>query len=252
MDTSQQRPSDPPILVVVPARFDASRLPGKALLPLAGEPMVWHVVQRVEAAAVGPVVVATDDERIREAVERRGGRVVMTSPTCRNGTERVAEVAQHHPGTEILVDVQGDEPLLDIAALRALCRWMTSRPDAAMATLAFPLEDPDGLHDRHVVKVEQRDGVATAFWRLPPQSAPVPDVQHHAGIYAFRRDALLRIASWSPTRAETAVSLEQLRALDNGVAIHVVGVERGWPSVNTALDLERVRAMLEGERGGRA
>jgi len=215
--------------------------------------MVWHVVRRAEAAAVGPVVVATDDERIRAEVESRGGRALMTSATCRNGTERVAEVARHHPEASLLIDVQGDEPLLEPGALQALYRAMAADPDIPMATLAFPLDDPGLLEDPHVGKVEVRDGQATTFWRRAPGgrggsgvSAPL----HHAGVYGFRRGTLLQIAGWQPTEGERSVSLEQLRALENGVPIHVVRVERGWPSVNTPEDLVRVRGMIERGAGG--
>jgi len=227
-------------LVVIPTRFDSGRLPGKALADIGGEPMVWRVVQRARRAGVGPVIVATDDERIARAVEARGGHAVITSSSPRNGTERVAEVIRERTGVAIAINLQGDEPLFDPAAIAALHRSMVAEPEVAMATVAFPLDDRD-LRDPSVVKVEVTDDrFAAAFWRTPPSPEPGV-VLHHAGIYAYRRAILLRYAGWEPTPAERRVSLEQLRAMDHDLPIRVVLAEGAWPSVNTAGDLKRVR-----------
>lgn len=232
-------------LVVIPVRLDSGRLPGKALEPIGGEPMVWRVVERAVQAGVGAVVVATDDERIARAVEARGGDVVMTSTSPRNGTERVAEVVRARTGVEIAINLQGDEPLFDPAAIAALHRCMVAEPDVGMATVALPLVEGD-LGEPSVVKVEVSvDGYAIAFWREPP-GATSGDVCHHAGIYAYRRSALLRYAGWSPTPAERHVSLEQLRAMDHGLPIRVVRASGAWPSVNTRRDLQRVRRDFDG------
>jgi 3-deoxy-manno-octulosonate cytidylyltransferase (CMP-KDO synthetase) len=232
-------------LVVIPVRHDSGRLPGKALESIGGEPMVWRVVERAVQAGVGAVVVATDDERIARAVTSRGGDAVMTSPTARNGTERVAEVVRGRSSVEIAINLQGDEPLFDPAAIVALHQCMVAEPDVAMATVALPLVEAD-LGEPSVVKVEvSPDGYAAAFWRAPPATI-TGDVFHHAGIYAFRRSALMRYAGWPPTAAERNVSLEQLRAMDHGLPIRVVCASGIWPSVNTRHDLERVRRGWDG------
>ncbi len=231
-------------LVVIPVRFDSGRLPGKALASIGGEPMVWRVVQRARDAGVGEVMVATDDPRIADAVLSRGGIAVMTSSAPRNGSERVAEVLRSRPDVRVAIDLQGDEPLLDPEAIAALHRLMGSDPSIEMATVAFPLAEED-LDEPSVVKVEVTpDGRAAAFWRTAPEGITHP-VHHHAGIYAYRRDALLRYADWPRTPGEIDLSLEQIRAMDHGLDIHVVRAAGSWRSVNTPEDLDRVRRLWD-------
>lgn len=243
--------SEPAVtLVVVPVRFDSGRLPGKALASIGGEPMVWRVVQRARAAGVGEVLVATDDPRIAEAVQARGGLAIITTSTPRNGSERVAEVIRSRPDVDVAIDLQGDEPLFDPAAIAALHRLVCSDPAVEMATVAFPLA-ADDRDEPSVVKVEVApDGRAAAFWRIAPDRIHHP-VHHHAGIYAYRRDALLRYADWPRTPGEIDLSLEQLRAMDHGLDIHVVCVNGSWRSVNTPSDLERVRGLWDTVEGSR-
>jgi len=230
--------------IVIPVRYGSKRFPGKALAEIAGEPMVWHVFARAREARVGEVLVATDDERIERAIQARGGAVVRTSSRCRNGTERVAEVARSRPDIDLWIDLQGDEPLIDPATIAALARAMT--PPWTMGTAAFPLDGDALLGEPSVVKVElHADGRARAFWRLPPAGPRAErDPLHHAGIYAFQRDTLLRIADLAPTKGERDHSLEQLRALENGIPIRVVEVPKGGPGVNTPVDLDAVRRVL--------
>jgi len=247
-----QTAADATTLVVVPARFGSRRLPGKAMLDIDGAPLVWHAYCRAREAEIGEVLVATDDPRILDAVRERGGRAVLTSEHCRNGTERVAEVVGQRPEVELVVDLQGDEPLIDPGAIVALWRAMASDTTLAMATVTFPLDGPGAMDDPTVVKavLDERGEWAEAFWRLPVPPLPVTPIEHHAGIYAFRREALLELASLPPTPAEREHSLEQLRALAAGVRIRAVRVEGFWPSVNTHRDLELARRWMARRRGG--
>ena len=240
------------IAIVIPVRFGSKRFPGKVLAEIADDPMVWHVLCRGREAGIGTVMVATDDDRIRRVVESRGGQVVMTSSRCRNGTERVAEVARAHPDIELWIDLQGDEPMIDPETIAALARAMCDEPRWPMGTVAFPLASGDLLGDPSVVKV-QADGQwrARSFWRLPPDdlaaaSAPL----HHVGIYGFRRDALLQIADLDPTPNEIDHALEQLRALDHGIPIRVVQVADGCTGVNTPEDLAQVKRAMAAESPG--
>jgi 3-deoxy-manno-octulosonate cytidylyltransferase (CMP-KDO synthetase) len=238
----------PEVRVVIPARYASSRLPGKLLAEIAGEPLIWHVVLRAREAAVGPVLVVADDDRIVAAVRRRGGDAVRVDGSFRNGTERVAAVAAAGDPASIWIDLQGDEPLIAPGVIRALSRTLVEDPRVEMATVVAPLEDPAQLDDVSVVKVDVDEaGMTTAFWRTaPPQRDPDVVPRVHVGIYAFRCDVLLDVAARAPVDAEREHSLEQLRALAYGVAIRAVATEQAWPSVNTAVDLERVRGLIAG------
>lgn len=238
--------------IVIPVRFGSKRFPGKVLAEIGGEPMVWHVLRRGLEAGIGEVVVATDDGRIQRAVESRGGQVVWTSSACRNGTERVAEVARARPDIELWIDLQGDEPMIDPATITELARVMSAAPQWPMGTVAFPLAGEEQLGNPSVVKVEaDDDGRARSFWRLPPTDRDTGAVPlHHAGIYGFRRDALLQIADLPPSKSECDHALEQLRALDHGIPILVVKVTVGRPGVNTPEDLAQVRRSIAFEAPG--
>ncbi len=232
------------ILVVIPARYASTRLPGKPLALIDGQPLVWHVVRRARRAGVGPVIVATDDERIVAAVTSRGGEAVMTGADCRTGSDRVARVASRFPEAELVLNLQGDELGIEPDTIAALVRHMGERPEAAMGTAAAPLGDAALLTRPSVVKVEVDDeGWATAFWHTPPRAEPpvMARVAHHLGLYAFRRDALRRFASWEQTPAEREVSLEQLRAMDHGMRITVVRGAAAARAVDTSADLRAAR-----------
>jgi 3-deoxy-D-manno-octulosonate cytidylyltransferase len=226
------------VVAVIPARWASSRLPGKPLADIHGLPMVEHVRRRVvESGAVGRVIVATDDERIARAVEEHGGEAVLTGEHP-NGTHRVAAVAGE-TDAELVVNVQGDMPLLDPAHVRALVGELER--GAAIATLATPLEgDP---HDRHVVKVVVgRDGRALYFSRSAiPSGGPW---SRHLGLYGFDRGALRRAIAAPASRLERSEDLEQLRWMDAGLPITVATVDRAAPGVDTPEQLETVRHLL--------
>ena len=246
--------------VVIPARFASTRLPGKALLPIGGKPMLQWVYERAAAAGANEVLIATDDERIASAAQAFGAEVVMTARTHTSGTDRIAEVARtrNWGGEEIVVNVQGDEPLIPAAAIAQVARILTTHPAGDIATLATALESLEELHDPNVVKVvTDTDGMALYFSRAPipwnSDSAPAglasqsnfAGARRHRGIYAYRVAALLRLAQLPCGMLEQREKLEQLRALEHGLRIYVEeALERPGPDVNTLADLERVRAQI--------
>ncbi|MCY1044299.1 3-deoxy-manno-octulosonate cytidylyltransferase [Corallococcus sp. bb12-1] len=239
-------------VAVIPARHASTRFPGKPLAPIAGRPMIEHVWRRCqEADAFDEVWVATDDARIRDVVEGFGGRAVMTSPACPTGTDRIAEVARTRPDVEVWVNVQGDEPLVDPAALKVLAALFQD-DTVHMGTLVRPLE-PDELENSNVVKaVLALNGDALYFSRAPVPHVREPGtpVQRHAhlGLYGYRRDTLLKLATLSPTPLEEAEKLEQLRALEHGLRIRCAQVSWRTVAVDVPEDVARVEALLR-ERG---
>jgi 3-deoxy-manno-octulosonate cytidylyltransferase (CMP-KDO synthetase) len=208
--------------------------------------MIEHVYRRASGAkSVDAVVVATDDERIVEATEAFGGVALMTSAHHRSGTDRLAEVAAATP-CDLVVNVQGDEPLLDPAVIDAVVEPMRRDPSIALGTAARRLRDPGELGNPHVVKVVcDQHGYALYFSRAPvPYGRDQSAAEHarvHIGLYVYRRDTLLRLARLTPTPLEQLEALEQLRALENGIRILVVDTEYASAEVNTPEDLERVR-----------
>lgn len=236
------------IVGAIPARFASTRLPGKPLLEIAGKPMVQHVVERVRRVPeIERVVVLTDDERIFDAVTAFGGEVEMTPVDCASGTDRIAYAATRWQARAV-INVQGDEPLIDPGAVSLLARHLADHPDEQMATLATPLPK-DRLDDPNAVKVVTTlDGRALYFSR---SGIPYPRKDGHArpllhvGIYGYRRDVLLRLAGLDPTPLEQTESLEQLRALEHGIPIRVLRLAdvRGR-GVDTAEDLAAVERLL--------
>jgi 3-deoxy-manno-octulosonate cytidylyltransferase (CMP-KDO synthetase) len=240
------------VLAVIPARFASTRLPGKPLVPLGGKPMIERVWDRVrQAASVSGVLVATDDERIRGAVEAFGGQAVMTRPDHRTGTERIAEVAAARKDVDIFVNVQGDEPLIDPAAIDQAVAAIQDDPEVNVSTLAVPITNPADIMDPNVVKVVlDFDGNALYFSRAPipwvrDRSGPV-HARHlkHLGLYAFRRAALLEFATFPQGDLERIEQLEQLRWLENGYPIRVAETEHDSVSVDVPEDVARVEALL--------
>ena len=240
------------VIVVIPARYGATRLPGKPLVSLAGQPMIQRVYQRAKLAKTASrVIVATDDERIRTAVESFGGEARMTRSDHRTGTERVAEVAAHVEG-DVFVNVQGDEPLLDPAAVDTAVKALLEEPRADVATVATVIKTPGDIMDPNVVKtVLDFDDNALYFSRAPipwvrDTASPI-QVRHmkHLGLYVFQRDSLLDYPTLPQGELERIEQLEQLRWLENGVKIRVAEVEHDAVSVDVPEDVARVEKLLQ-------
>jgi 3-deoxy-manno-octulosonate cytidylyltransferase (CMP-KDO synthetase) len=246
--------------VVIPARYGSTRLPGKVLLAVAGKPMVQWVHERACAAGADEVLIATDDERIASVARGFGAAAVRTAPDHASGTDRIAEVARVRgwAAADVVVNLQGDEPLMPPAVIAQVARLLVEHPQAEIATLATPIVSLDELMNPNVVKVvTDARGLALYFSR-----APIPwnrdgaqaglgsqcdpgGARWHRGLYAYRVGSLLRLARLPRGMLEAREHLEQLRALEHGMSI-VVGdaVEQPGPDVNTLADLERVAARL--------
>jgi 3-deoxy-manno-octulosonate cytidylyltransferase (CMP-KDO synthetase) len=246
--------------VVIPARYASARLPGKALLSIGGKPMVQWVYERAKASAATEILIATDDLLIVSAAHSFGAETVMTAASHASGTDRIAEVARSRrwPADDIVVNVQGDEPMMPPALINQVASLLEGHPDADIATLASPVQSLQEFLDPNAVKVvTDGEGRALYFSRAPSpwnrdgaaaglaSQRVFAGSRRHVGIYAYRVRALLRLAALSPSPLETREKLEQLRALENGLQIRVADTkERPGPDVNTAEDFERVGALL--------
>jgi 3-deoxy-manno-octulosonate cytidylyltransferase (CMP-KDO synthetase) len=239
---------------IIPARWEATRLPGKPLAPIAGRPMIQHVYEQARrAAALAEVLVATDDERIFAAVRSFGGEAVMTSPEHRSGTDRVAEAAASR-AADVVVNIQGDEPLIEPAAIDSLVAPFGADPELEMTTLATPIRMTDEIEDPSAVKVVvDRRGFALYFSRCPipyhRDGQGAVGRLKHLGLYGYRAEFLQIYPSMPQTPLEQTEKLEQLRALENGWRIFVVLTEHDAIGVDTPEDLARVRAMMEAGHG---
>jgi len=244
-------------VAAIPARFGSTRLPAKALLPLAGRPMVEHVWRRASAArGLARVVVLTDDERIATVVRGFGGEVELTPAECASGTDRIAWAARGWE-CEAVINVQGDEPLIDPEGISRLADHLAAHPEDPIVTLATDAEAADAATPSAVKVVLDRAGYALYFSRagipFPRQEGGFHPLRH-LGIYGYRRDALLALAALEPTPLERSESLEQLRALENGIRIRVLtGARPSW-GVDTAEDAAAVAARIDagdaGDMGG--
>ena len=246
--------------VVIPARFASTRLPGKVLAPVGGRPMIEHVHRLAVLSGAQEVVVATDDERVRAVCSAFGAAVELTSPDHPSGTDRIAEVARlrHWDDDSIVVNVQADEPLLPPALIDQAAALLAGDPAADIATLCTPIAAIDDYLDPDVVKVVTRaDGRALYFSRAPipwnrdGAAAGLASQQdwrgsrRHIGIYAYRIGALRRLAASGPTPLEQIERLEQLRALQSGLAIAVAeAIEAPGPGVDNAADLAKVERLF--------
>jgi len=241
------------VAVVIPARYAATRLPGKPLAQIDGRPLIWYVWEKAkESACAARVVVATDDERIAAAVRGFGGEAVMTSPACASGTDRVAEAARGL-SEEIVINLQGDEPLIHPSVIDAVAEPLIRDPAVLMATAALPQEDPDAYARPSVVKVVTDDrGDALYFSRAPIphyRDAGRGRYRKHLGIYGYRREFLFRVAALPPSPLEEAERLEQLRVLQHGFRIRVVDVRHDSVGVDTPEDLRAVEERICGRKG---
>jgi 3-deoxy-manno-octulosonate cytidylyltransferase (CMP-KDO synthetase) len=237
-------------VVLIPARMASIRLPGKPLADICGEPMIVHVWRRAIEADIGPVFVAADDSRVVEAVEAAGGKAVLTRPDHQSGSDRIFEAlgAVDPAGAyDIVVNVQGDLPTVERAAVRAS---LVPLADAAVdiATLATPIRRAEEKDDPNVVKAIGSEVAPGRLKALYFTRARAPwgegELLHHIGLYAYRRDALRRFVSTPPSPLERREKLEQLRALEAGMRIDVMVVDAAPLGVDTPEDLERARAML--------
>jgi len=256
--------------VIIPARFSASRLPGKPLLGIGDRPLIQWVWQSARASGAKSVTIATDDVRIFDSARSFGAESAMTSPQHSSGTDRIAEVvrAKGFAADDIVVNLQGDEPMMPPAVVGEVAAALRARPNVEMASAVAPIGSLAEFLDPACVKaLRTQDGAALYFSR-----APVPWPRDHAadgrplafagawrhiGIYAYRVRSLLQFSAWPPTPLEETEKLEQLRALEHGMRIHLVALSEPPPAgVDTPEDLERVRALLaagsapaQGQRG---
>ena len=250
-------------VAIIPARYSSTRLPGKPLLLLARMPMIMHVVERASRARlVSRVIVATDDERIASVVEAHGGEARITSPNHTSGTDRVAEVAAQLD-SEFIVNVQGDEPLIEASTIDAAIGPLIEDPEIQISTTSEPIGSVEDVFNPSVVKVvTDVRGFALYFSRSPiPYVRPaagrtleeslrddpalLSNYRKHSGLYAYRAEFLRRFARMEPSPLERLEALEQLRAIENGFEIRVVGVEHRSIGVDTEQDYERVKRLIE-------
>ena len=255
-------------VTIIPARYDSVRLPGKALLEIAGKPMIcWVVARALAARNVSRAIVATDDERIIAAVESAGFEAVMTRADHRSGTDRIAEVAASIEDAETIVNVQGDEPLISPVTIDRAIDALIADQHAGMATTWEPIESAADVLNPDVVKVVVDEHDTAIYFSRSPVPYPREAVREHGsieaalrnepsllagfrkhtGLYAYRRDVLLEFAQWPQSDLERLESLEQLRALEHGVKIKAIKASTSSIGVDTMEDLERVRNVVAGD-----
>lgn len=259
------------IVAIIPARYASARLPGKMLLPIAGKPLILHTVDRaLEASTISRVIVATDDDRIFDVVREAGVEAMMTSPEHASGSDRIAEVAEGLPVGSMVVNVQGDEPVIPAATIDAAVQVLLANSVAQMATTFEHFDNANEVMDPNAVKiVTDADGRAIYFSRSPipfPREAVqkygsiesaliaepslVGQFKKHTGLYVYRREYLLEFTRLARTPIEETEMLEQMRALENGAVIVAVEAAGRSIGVDTAADLERVRKILGDKAAG--
>ena len=250
-------------VAIIPARWGSTRFPGKPLYLIAGKPLLQHVWMRAcRASSLDAVIVATDDMRIAEAAFDWGAEVSLTSPKHRSGTDRIAEVARNLPDAGYILNIQGDEPLIEPSLINRFVRDLRDNPKCGIVTAAHPFANPADARSPHQVKVvTDLSGNALYFSRsLIPyprsggfQTAEITKrrpkgrrtlILRHQGIYGFRRETLLQFVGWKPSPLEESEHLEQLRALENGVTVHVLVTKHGSPGVDTPQDAKALEQKL--------
>ena len=265
--TGSNPPNNPKIkaVAIIPARYDSVRLPGKALLEIGGKPMICWVAERARAArSVSGVVVATDDERIRDAVSEAGFEAVLTRADHVSGTDRIAEVAETLNDAKIIVNVQGDEPTIAPQTIDATIEALVGDPECGIATTWEPMESVEDVLSPDVVKIVVDENERAVYFSRSPVPYPRDAVrQHgslqqalqnddallarfrkHTGLYVYRKEVLLAMAGWRQSELEITESLEQLRALEHGVKIKAIEACGSSIGVDTMEDLNRVRTMF--------
>lgn len=245
--------------VIIPVRYESSRLPGKPLVDISGKPMIQHVYERAKDSGAESVVIATDSDKVREVAEGFGAQVCMTLPDHQSGTERLSEAVEalEYDDDEIIVNVQGDEPLIDPALIAQVARDLDEHDVVKVASVCEPIHDLDEIKSRHNVKVVlNRRSYAMYFSRSPIPWQPGFDGNsevdlsenyfRHIGLYAYRVGVLKDYVNWTESPYEALESLEQLRVLWNGHKIHMsVSEKRSAPGVDTEEDLAKVREMMD-------
>lgn len=247
--------SKPVTIAVIPARYGSQRLPGKPLADIAGKPMIVHVLERAkQATLVDEALVATDDQRILSAVREHGGMAVMTPAECRSGSDRIAWVMRDRDDAGIVVNVQGDEPLIPPSMIDLAIAPLLKDPMIEVGTLVRRTRNESDFQNPNLPKVVLGAGGRCLYFSRSPipygrelsfrELSIMPGVFVHVGIYVYRREALLRYMAIPPTPLEVAEKLEQLRILESGGSIHAEITEEVSHAVDTQEDLERVRAMM--------
>jgi 3-deoxy-manno-octulosonate cytidylyltransferase (CMP-KDO synthetase) len=235
-------------LGVIPARYASTRLEGKPLKDIEGHPMIEWVYKRAASSSLDKVVVATDDERIFEAVTAFGGEAVMTSPDHPNGTSRIAEVAVKYQDFDVIINVQGDEPLIEDEMIDSLIKPFKENPDLVMATMKHKMSTYEEVENPNNVKViTDNQDYAIYFSRSPipyPRILDMDNYYKHVGIYGYKRDFVIEYSKMEPTSLEVSESLEQLRVLENGYRIKVLETPHKVIGVDTAEDLEKVKDII--------
>ena len=237
------------IIGLIPARWGSSRFPGKPLHPIAGKPLVQHVWERVsQCSRLDDMAIATDDERILEAALAFGAKAIMTSPDHPSGSDRLAEAVQAFPSATHIVNIEGDEPLIDPALIDRLAGVLAADPALPMATVACLIDREEDLDNPNIVKVVLAgSGDALYFSRsvIPfARNSRISSPLRHLGIYAYRRDFLENYVRWKPTPLELTESLEQLRALENGAKIRVILTDHVSVGVDTPEQAAQVEQIL--------
>lgn len=240
----------PKVAVIIPARFGSTRFPGKPLHPIAGKPLLQHVWERCQRAkGIEEVVVATDDMRIAEAAFGFGAEVALTSAKHRSGTDRCAEVAKRMRGITHVINVQGDEPMIDPSLVAKLAKTLTGEKGLEMITAANVFTESDDVTNPNAVKVVlDREGNALYFSRSPipfVRDTQVIPFYRHQGIYGYSTKFLLQFVKWKPGKLEQSEQLEQLRALENGAKIRVVITKHASIGVDTPADVSAVEPLLQ-------
>lgn len=240
--------------IIIPARYGSSRLEGKPLLTVAGKPVIqWVYEKAAQAKLADMIIVATDDKRIYDAVAAFGGVAEMTSVNHKCGSDRIREVVDRHPEISYIVNLQGDEPLIEPSAIDEVARSVKEDANADISTLVRVLKDEDEINNPNLVKcVRDKNGFALYFSRskIPYERNPISgEFYGHLGIYGYKREALIKMTSLEQTPLEKTESLEQLRALENGMKIKTSVVDFVPVGIDTAQDLEKFKAIVETKMG---
>lgn len=241
--------TQPCIIGLIPSRWGSSRFPGKPLHLLAGKPLVQHVWEQVsKCRRLHDIAIATDDDRIRETAEAFGAKVIMTSPDHPSGSDRLAEALQYFPEATHVVNIQGDEPMIEPDLIDSLAEALLSDPDLSMATVGAELKSEEDFQNPNIVKVVLAlNGDALYFSRamIPyPRNGDKTPLRH-LGLYAYRADFLKQFVQWEPSSLELCESLEQLRALENGARIRVILTDHDSPGVDTPEQAAQVEELLK-------